>query len=86
MSEPERTREGILETVAVLVVELREIAQPHELAELRELALDAADADTPEQLAQIAAQVEGLRVFCLKRAQSQNALRLDFVRLTRHHT
>jgi hypothetical protein len=73
----------IIETVEVLVVELRGTAQPHEIAQLRELALDAADAETPEQIAQIAAQVEGLRSFCLHRAKSSAALSLALPMLKR---
>ena len=72
----ESTSQEINEIVETLVVELRGTAQPHEIAQLRELALDAADAETPEQLAQIAAQVESLRVFCLNRAKSSAALSL----------
>jgi hypothetical protein len=67
------TREGISETVAALVVELKGIAQPHEIAQLRELALDAEEAEEAEQLVQIAAQVESLRMFCLNRAKSSDA-------------
>jgi hypothetical protein len=72
----EATREEINETVESLVADLRGIAQPHEIAQLRELALDAADAETQEQLEKIAAQVESLRVFCLNRARSSAALQL----------
>jgi hypothetical protein len=64
------TREAITETVATLVVELKGIAQPHEIAQLRELALDAEETSEAEQLRLIAAQVESLRLFCLNRAQS----------------
>jgi hypothetical protein len=70
------TREEINEVVETLVVELKGTAQPHEIAQLRELALDAADAETQEQLEQIAAQVESLRVFCVNRAKSSAALSL----------
>jgi hypothetical protein len=79
----EATREEISETVEALVVELRGVAQPHEIAQLRELALDAADAETQEQLVQIAAQVEGLRVFCMNRAKSSAALQLALPSLKR---
>jgi hypothetical protein len=75
----------IIETVEVLVVELRGTAQPHEIAQFRELALDAAEAETPEQLAQIAAQVEGLRLFCLNRARSSAALSLPLPTFKRRH-
>jgi hypothetical protein len=77
------TREEIHETVESLLVELRGIAQPHEIAQLRELDLDAADAQQHEQLEQIAAQVESLRVFCLNRAKSSAALQLALPGLKR---
>jgi hypothetical protein len=80
---PQSTSEEINEVVETLVVELRGTAQPHEIAQLRELALDAADAESPEQLAQIAAQVESLRVFCLNRAKSSAALALALPSLKR---
>ena len=72
----ESTPQEITETVETLVIELKGTAQPHEIAHLHELAHDAADAETEEQLAQIAAQVESLRVFCENRAQSSAALSL----------
>jgi hypothetical protein len=80
---PQSTSEEINEVVETLVVELRGTAQPHEIAQLRELALDAADAESPEQLEQIAAQVESLRVFCLNRAKSSAALALALPSLKR---
>ena len=43
----------ITETIQVAVVELKSVALPHEIAHLHELAADAADAETEEQLAQI---------------------------------
>jgi hypothetical protein len=70
------TLEEIRETVEVLVVELKGVAQPHEIAHLRELALDAGDAETPEQLSQISQQVESLKNFCMNRAKSSAALQL----------
>jgi hypothetical protein len=77
------TAQEINEVVETLVVELRGTAQPHEIAQFRELALDAADAESPEQLAQIAAQVESLRVFCVNRAKSSAALALALPSLKR---
>ena len=77
------TAAEITEVVETLVVELRGTAQPHEIAQLRELALDAQDAESPEQLAQIAAQVESLRVFCMNRAKSSAALALALPSLNR---
>jgi hypothetical protein len=79
----ECTPQEIKETVEALVVELRGTAQPHEIAQLRELALDAADAEAPEQLVKIAAQVESLRNFCLNRAKSSAALQLALPSLKR---
>ncbi len=79
----ESSREEIRETVETLVVELRGVAQPHEIAQLRELALDAAEAETDDQLVKIAAQVESLRVFCLNRAKSSAALQLALPALKR---
>jgi hypothetical protein len=79
------TPEEITETIEVTVVELRGVAQPHEVAHLRELALDAAEAETQEQLAQIARQVESLRAFCMGRAKSSAALQLALPRLPRRH-
>jgi hypothetical protein len=63
----------ITETIQVAVVELKSVALPHEIAHLHELAADAADAETEEQLAQIASQVESLRTFCQSRARSSAA-------------
>ena len=77
------TREEITETIEIAVIELRGVAQPHEVAHLRELALDATEADTEEQLAQIARQVESLRAFCMGRAKSSAALLLALPRLSR---
>ena len=58
----------IRETIQVAVVELKGLALPHEIAHLHELAEDAADAESDEQLTQIAKQVESLRTFCQSRA------------------
>jgi hypothetical protein len=71
------TRAEILESIEVAVVELKRLALPHEIAQLRELAVDAADAQTIEQLEQIAKQVESLQTFCLSRAKSSAANRFD---------
>ncbi len=77
----EWTREEVRETIEALVVELDGIAQPYEIAQFRELALEAADAQAPEQLAQFAAQVESRRVFCMNPAKSRDALTLALPRL-----
>jgi hypothetical protein len=79
------TREELIETIEVTVVELRGVAQPHEVATLRELALDAAEAEDEEQLALIARQVDSLRTFCMGRAKSSAALQLALPRLPRRH-
>jgi hypothetical protein len=79
------TREQITETIEITVVELRGVAQPHEIAHLRELALDAADAEDQEQLLLIARQVDSLRTFCMGRAKSSAALQLALPRLPRRH-
>ena len=63
-------RAEVREYIEVAIVELREIAQPNEIAQLRELAMDADDADTEEQLARIRKQAQNLRSFCEKRARS----------------
>jgi hypothetical protein len=63
-------RHDLRETIEVALVELRAIAQPYEIAKLRELALDAEDAATVEEIAEIAREVERLRAFCVSRAAS----------------
>jgi hypothetical protein len=65
-----RYRNSIVEDIQVAIVELRSIAQPHEITQLRELEFDAQDAKTNEQLQQIAEQVKNLREFCEKRSKS----------------
>ena len=60
----------ILELIEVAIIELKGVAQPHEITQFRELALDAKDADTPEALATIFQQVNSLRAFCESRAKS----------------
>jgi hypothetical protein len=69
--------EDITETIQVAVVELKGVALPHEIAHLHELAADAAEAETEEQLAQIAKQVDSLRTFCQSRARSSAANTFD---------
>jgi len=66
----EPLRSEVTEFIEVAVVELKTIAQPRELAELRELAMDARDAETKEQLDSIYAQAKNLREFCEKRSRS----------------
>ncbi|MFO0679313.1 MAG: hypothetical protein U0169_22490 [Polyangiaceae bacterium] len=71
--EPELSKDAVIEDIAVALVELKSVAQPHELAALRELELDARDADTADQLDQIARQVKNLRQFCESRTRSTAA-------------
>ncbi len=72
-----KIRAEIEETIQVSVVELKGLALPHEIAHFHELAADAADAETEEQLALIAKQVESLRTFCQSRAHSSDANQFD---------
>ncbi len=66
------TKEDVEELIEVTIIELRGIAQPREVSELRELALDAREADAEDQLRAIARQVERLREFCEARKQSSS--------------
>jgi hypothetical protein len=63
-------RNEVIEFIEIAIVELRAMAQPREIAELRELAMDARDADALEQLESILAQAKNLREFCEKRTRS----------------
>jgi hypothetical protein len=63
-------RSEILEFIEVAIVELKGKAQPREIAELRELAMDAQDAESQEQLVTIQAQAKNLREFCERRSRS----------------
>jgi hypothetical protein len=67
------TRDEIVGTIDAAVVELRGVAQPHEVAALRELRRDANEADAPELLAKIEQQVKSLVAFCRSRAMTQQA-------------
>lgn len=66
-------RAEVLELIEVAIIELKGVAQPHEVAQLRELGLDAVDAESPASLASIIQQVKSLREFCEKRAKSGGA-------------
>ena len=70
-------RTDVVESIEIALVELRGVAQPHEVASLHELSLDAAEAESDEQLARIAAQVESLREFCERRNLSTPGTRLS---------
>jgi hypothetical protein len=63
-------RDEVIELIEVALVELKGIAQPRDLAQLRELLLDAKDADDSEQLMRILEQAKGLRKFCEGRHDS----------------
>ena len=67
-------RQEVLELIAVAIVELRDLAQPRDISQLRELELDAIDADSDDQLRGIAAQVENLRGFCMSRKKSSETV------------
>jgi hypothetical protein len=64
----------VLEYIEVAKVELKGIAQPREIAELSELALDVKDAESKEQLEAIYAQAKNLREFCERRSKSTAAM------------
>ncbi len=72
------TREELVEEVEVAIAELKEIAQPHELATLREMALDAREAEE-EQLPAIYEQLRSLRRFCESRKKSDANYRLGLL-------
>lgn len=66
----ENLREEVLEYIAVALVETRPMAQPRDLAALRELELDAKDAESEDQLRAILGQAQNLRAFCEDRKVS----------------
>lgn len=66
----ETLRSEVLEFIAVALAELRGIAQPRELAELRELEMDAEDVDDLEHLRAVYAHAKNLRLFCERRKMS----------------
>lgn len=68
-------REEIVEFIEVAIVELRGVAQPRDIAELRELEMDAKEADTAEQLERILEQATNLRAFCEQRKRSSGDVR-----------
>ena len=65
-------RAQIIEFIEIAVVELKNVAQPREIGELRALGLDAEDADSVEQLELIKKQAQNLREFCESRKMSSN--------------
>jgi hypothetical protein len=66
----EQRRAEVVEMIEIALVELRSIAQPHEIASLNELLFEAQDATAAEQIEAIAEQVNGLRAFCENRHRS----------------
>jgi hypothetical protein len=67
-------REEVLEYIEIAKVELKGMAQPRDIAELNELALDVKDAESEEQLQAIYAQAKNLREFCERRSRSTGAM------------
>ncbi len=68
-------RDEVVEFIEVAIVELRGVALPRDIAELRELEMDAKEAETPEQLDRIHAQATNLRTFCEQRKKSSGDVR-----------
>lgn len=68
-------RDEVVEFIEVAIVELRGVALPRDIAELRELAMDAKEAETIEQLDRILAQAKNLRAFCEQRKKSSGDVR-----------
>jgi hypothetical protein len=66
----EHLRSEVLEFIEVAIVELKGMAQPRDIAELRELAMDVRDADSEDAIVQIRQQAQNLREFCEKRSKS----------------
>jgi hypothetical protein len=64
-------RVEVVEFIEVAIVELRGVAQPRDIAELRELAMDARDAESDDELHGILAHAKNLREFCEKRTMSR---------------
>ena len=60
----------VSEYIEVAIAELRGVAQPRDIAELRALMLDVLEAETLEQLSSIRAQAHNLREFCERRTSS----------------
>ncbi len=75
---PPMKREELSEEIEIALVELKEIAQPHELSTLREMALDAREAEE-SQLPAIYEQLRSLRKFCESRKKSDANYRLGLL-------
>ncbi len=69
MTTPDR-REQLTLDLEVALVDWKGFAQPHELAQLAELLLDAKDAATELELEQLAAQFRSLERFVASRRAS----------------
>ena len=63
-------RDSVVDMIEVALVELRQVAQPRDLAQLSELLLDAKETEDDEQLERIQAQATSLRRFCESRRAS----------------
>jgi hypothetical protein len=63
-------RDEVIELIEVTLVELKNIAQPRDLAELSELLADAKNTEDAEQLTRILEQAKSLRAFCESRHDS----------------
>jgi hypothetical protein len=74
-------REEVAGFIEMALVELGGAAQPRDIAELRELAVDARDAETPQQLELILQQAQNLRTFCEQRKKSSADVRSVIMRL-----
>ena len=73
-------RAEVVESIEVALVELRGIAQPHEMAAMSELRLDAVDAQSEDQLRAIDSQLKSLRQFCESRKQSDSNYKIHLPR------
>lgn len=64
------TREDLIESIEIALTDWKPYAQPHELAELAELLLDAKDADEQGEVDRVDAQFRGLERFVESRKAS----------------
>jgi hypothetical protein len=71
----EALREEVIEAIEIARAELRPIAQPHEIAQLGELLLDAREATDEDQLRKISDQLRSLREFSESRHKSEGMLK-----------
>jgi hypothetical protein len=71
----EQKRADVIENIEIAIVELRDCAQPRDVAELRALVLDAKEAESEKVLEEIVVHVENLRAFCEARKKSGGVAR-----------